>query len=105
VNPPAGESDFSRLQEAQLDEMFGKDRYQVARDIEELKSDVNLADLGKEIFSVLMVLVIAAFCGELLVANRFYESEQDEPKAPSSRPRSDSPRTQVTQRGIVTPVR
>jgi len=78
INPPAGESDFTRFKGDQLDEMFGKDRYQVARNIDELKSDVNLADLGKEVFSVLMVLVICAFVGEHLVANRFYESEQDE---------------------------
>ncbi|MBL8850493.1 MAG: BatA domain-containing protein [Planctomycetaceae bacterium] len=78
VNPPAGESNFTRLEPAQLDELFGADRYQVARDIQELQSNVNLAVLGKEVFSVLMVLVIVAFCGEHLVANRFYESDQDD---------------------------
>ena len=84
INPPAGESDFTRLKNDQLDEMFGKDCYQVARNIDELKSDVKLADLGKEVFSVLMVLVIAVFVGEHLVANRFYESEQDEERGQDS---------------------
>jgi hypothetical protein len=78
VNPPARESDFTRLDATELDELFGVGQYQVARDIGELQSDVNLANLGKEVVSVLMVLVIVAFCGEHLVANRFYEAEADE---------------------------
>lgn len=84
INPPARESNFTRLEPAQLDELFGAGRYQIARDIGELQSDVNLANLGKEVFSVLMVLVIVAFCAEHLVANRFYESEADQARIPES---------------------
>ncbi|MFO1092988.1 MAG: BatA domain-containing protein [Planctomycetaceae bacterium] len=76
VNPPAGESNFTRLETPQLDELLGAGHYQVARDINELQQNVNLAALGKEVFPVLMVLVLVAFCGEHLVANRFYESEE-----------------------------
>ncbi|REJ85648.1 MAG: VWA domain-containing protein [Planctomycetota bacterium] len=77
VNPPAAESDFTRLTQEQLDELLGPDRYGVARDIDELKADINIADLGKEVFPILMLLVIVAFCGEHLVANRFYETDND----------------------------
>ena len=84
INPPARESNFTRLEPEQLDELFGEGQYQVARDVGELQSDVNLANLGKEVFSVLMVIVVIAFCGEHLVANRFYESEADERRSQDS---------------------
>lgn len=84
INPPAAESDFTRLETAQLDDMLGAGRYQVARDITELQQNVNLADLGKELFPVLMALLIVAFCGEHLVANRFYDLEHDEERIQES---------------------
>jgi hypothetical protein len=32
--------------------------------------------VGQEIFSLVLAVVIAVFCAEHFVANRFYESEQ-----------------------------
>lgn len=78
VNPPAGESDFTRLERTELDELLGTGRYQMARTVDELQAEVNVADLGKEVFSLVMLLVIVAFCGEHLVANRFYEAGSDD---------------------------
>ena len=77
VNMPADESDFTRLTPEQLDEVLGKDNYQVARDINELKANINIADIGKEVFPVVMLLLIIAFCGEHLVATRFYEADSE----------------------------
>jgi hypothetical protein len=81
VNAPAAESDFTRLSGETLDDLLGKGRYQVARDIVELEANINLADLGKEVFPVVMLLAVLVFLGEHLVANRFYEAAADQDRA------------------------
>ncbi len=73
VNVAPEESDLSRLTAADLDGLLGEGRYQVARSIEELEASVTVADLGREVFPLVLVLVIVAFLGEHLVANRFYD--------------------------------
>jgi hypothetical protein len=78
VNAPAAESDLSRVSHETFDELLGKDRYQVARDIDELEANIYLSDLGKEVFPVIMLLAVLAFCGEHLVANRFYDGDQEQ---------------------------
>ncbi len=77
VSPPPAESDLSRLETAELDQLFGEGRYQVARSIGELDASVNMADLGREVFPIVLLLAIVAFLGEHLVANRFYEMDDD----------------------------
>jgi hypothetical protein len=77
VNPATEESDLSRLTETDLDALLGAGRYQVARSIGELDATVNIADLGREVFPIVLLLVIVAFLGEHLVANRFYEVDED----------------------------
>ncbi|SFH53466.1 BatA domain-containing protein [Planctomicrobium piriforme] len=73
INAPPEESDLTRLTAQDLNDRLGVDRYQIAQSLEELKDRINAADLGQEIFPLLLVLVIVIFCGEHLVANRFYE--------------------------------
>lgn len=77
VNVPAAESDLTRLTAQDLNDHLGAGRYQIAQSLEELKDDINVADLGQEIFPILLVLVVVFFCGEHLVANRFYNSGDD----------------------------
>lgn len=77
VNSRPEESQLTRLTTEQIDDLFGKGRCQVARTLDELKSDINTADLGKEVFPLILTLVVLFFCGEHLVANRFYESEHE----------------------------
>lgn len=77
VNPPAGESDLTRLSPDDLNGLFGEGRFQVARSIEELEEHVTAADLGREVFPLVLVLVVVAFLGEHLVANRFYDADED----------------------------
>jgi hypothetical protein len=76
VNLPAGESDLTRLTTEQLDDRFGKDRYSVATDPENLAVAVRDTTLGAELMPYLFILVIMAYFGEHLVANRFYDAEQ-----------------------------
>lgn len=85
INPQPAESDLTRMTLSDLDDRLGKGRYQMADSLERLKDHINTADLGQEIYPVLLVLVIVLFCGELLVANRFYDSPSGTPpSAPSS---------------------
>jgi hypothetical protein len=83
VNASPAESDFTRLSPEQLEELFGKGKYQVARTLDEIKTAVNVADLGKEVFPLVLCLAILAFFGEHFVANWFYD---DDGGAPSGRP-------------------
>jgi len=77
VNSPSAESQLNRLNEEQLTELFGEDRVQVARSIGELDASVNIADLGREVFPIVLALVVVAFLCEHLVANRFYDADPD----------------------------
>lgn len=75
INPAPSESDLTRLTRQQLDDLLGKDHYQLARTLNELKDQINASDLGKEVFPIVLALLIVAFLGEHLVANRFYEND------------------------------
>jgi hypothetical protein len=76
ANASPAESNFTRVAAEELDRVLGKDRYSVARSIEGLTRNVAFGRVGQEVFSLILGIVIAAFCAEHFVANRFYESEQ-----------------------------
>jgi len=76
VNPVASESRFNRLTEADLDNLLGQGRYSLAQNLESLTRSVTTGRLGVEVFPVILVLAILAFCLEHLVANRFYDVDQ-----------------------------
>ncbi|MBT6156672.1 MAG: hypothetical protein HOL01_05595 [Planctomycetaceae bacterium] len=77
VNPDPNESDFRRLEERELNRLFGEGRFDVARDIDELTRRVSRGRLGQEVFPLVLFLVLVVFCGEHLVSNRFYKAEQE----------------------------
>ena len=76
VNAPPEESDFKRLTGEQLDELFGEDRYRLARDLDKLELIVNTDRLGTEVYPQILFLLLVMFCAEHLIANRFYEADQ-----------------------------
>jgi hypothetical protein len=76
ANLPAAESDFTRLTKDDLDGRFGEGRYQVATDPQNLAVVVRDTTLGAELMPYVLVLLVAVYCGEHLVANRFYDAEQ-----------------------------
>jgi len=75
MNPPPGESDFTRASIEELDQLLGEGRYQVARSIGELQDEINIADLGRELFPLILAAVILFFVGEHFMANWFYDDE------------------------------
>ena len=74
VNLPPSESDFTRLDKAEFDALFGENRYSVTRDLDELERIVNNTRMGEELFRYVLTLVLMVFCGEHLVANKFHEN-------------------------------
>lgn len=76
VNARPSESNLGRITPDELDEMFGDERYQVARSIGELKESINIADLGRELFPLLLSALAILFLVEHFVANWFYDEER-----------------------------
>lgn len=76
VNVPAGESDFTRLILADLDQYFVEKRFSVAKDLESLEKVVTTGRNGEPMFPFIVAFLILAFVAEHLAANFFYESEQ-----------------------------
>jgi hypothetical protein len=77
VNHDSGESNFSRTTTADLDNLLGKDRYSLARDVESLTRSVTAGRLGVEVFPLILGIVLILFCLELLSANQFYEADNE----------------------------
>jgi hypothetical protein len=76
VNPPADESNLDRLSKEDLDAHLAPDRYSIARDIENLQRNVKTGRLGREAFPLVVLILLVAFIGEHIVANRFYDADQ-----------------------------
>jgi hypothetical protein len=76
VNPPANESQLDRLSKEDLDSHLAPERYSIARDIENLQRNVKTGRLGREAFPVVVLILLFAFIGEHLVANRFYDADR-----------------------------
>ena len=80
VNVSATESDFRRLTDEDLAQMFGEKRFVLARDIATLQRRVTTSRLGEEVYPLILMLALIVFCGEHIVANWFY-AEESEPAA------------------------
>ncbi len=76
VNPPADESKLDRLSKEDLDAHLAPERYSIARDIENLQRNVKTGRLGREAFPLVVLFLLIVFVGEHVVANRFYEADQ-----------------------------
>ncbi|MEX2285482.1 MAG: BatA and WFA domain-containing protein [Planctomycetaceae bacterium] len=76
VNPPTAESDATTIGADDLNNLLGEGRYSVSKDVETLRSNVSQGRIGKEVFSLVLAFMIAIFCMEHIVANRFYEADQ-----------------------------
>lgn len=75
VNSDPAESDLRRLTKDDLDARLGRERYSLARDIENLQRNVRAGRLGRDAFPLLALVLLAAFLGEHFIANRFYDQD------------------------------
>ena len=76
INPPSSESDFTRLRPIDLDNYFGAERYSLVSNLSELQRTVSSDRQGVEVFPLVLGLALILFCLELIVASRFYETDQ-----------------------------
>jgi uncharacterized membrane protein len=84
INNRIEESDFSRLDEEELDEFLGKERYHLARKDLELERAVSNLRMGKEMYSVILMIMIFFFCSEHFMANWFYGNPANQLEATDS---------------------
>lgn len=67
-----GATDLARIEPKQLEEAFGKDRYQVARNLSEIEHSLTSARRGRDFYPMIVTLLALVFGLENLLANRFY---------------------------------
>jgi hypothetical protein len=72
TNLPRSASDLTRLVRADLDQMLGAERYQLARTTDEIQRGVGEARLGREFYPLLIVLAAIILALEQILASRFY---------------------------------
>jgi hypothetical protein len=72
VNLPARASLLDRTSPERLDELIGEDRYQLARNRDEIQREQGQQRAGREFFPLLMTILAVALILEQLLANRFY---------------------------------
>lgn len=85
VNPDPRETQFTPLQTQDLDKLFGKDKYKLADDAGSLSQVVAIGRIGREIFPLLMALILILVTLENLLANRFYR-ESTPSTSPGTKP-------------------
>ncbi|MFI4876748.1 MAG: BatA domain-containing protein [Blastopirellula sp. JB062] len=75
VNLPPFATQLSPLDPEELNQIFGADRYQVAREQSEIEREQGKARVGREFFSPLIVLVALMLAIEFALSQRFYRQE------------------------------
>jgi hypothetical protein len=75
VNLPADSSDLSRLPREELDALLGDERYQLARNKEEINRAIGNDRIGSEFYPLLVTLLAVALGLEHVLANRFYRKD------------------------------
>jgi hypothetical protein len=89
-NLPTSATDLARLPAPELDALLRKDRYQLARNREEIHRVVGQQRVGQEMYPYVVLLLAAALALEQVLANRFYRGEREDAgeAGPSWLPRS-----------------
>lgn len=73
VNLREDATDLKRTDQAALEGMLGKDRFQLARNREEIKREVGDTRIGREFYPYLIACLALILSLEYLFANRFYQ--------------------------------
>jgi hypothetical protein len=72
VNLGPEQTRLDRISENELKELFGPQKFRVARTKEEINREISTARVGVELFPLLMILLAGALALESVVSNRFY---------------------------------
>lgn len=74
VSLPEAMTDLSRIDPIELDDYFGANRYQLARNFDEIQRQQGTSRKGREFYSLLVLMMLVFFALEYLMSNRFYAS-------------------------------
>ena len=75
VNYGVEQSNLQRLESEALDRLLGVDRYQLARNREEIKFGIRNRRVGQEFYPFLVLMLVLVLALEHTLANRFYEKD------------------------------
>lgn len=81
VNLPAAATDLTRLTEAQLQAAFGDLPIRLARTREEIDRDVTVGRVGRELYPLIIAVVVLLAALEHALANRFYRQPAEAAQA------------------------
>ncbi|MGI9519197.1 MAG: hypothetical protein ACR2NP_19250, partial [Pirellulaceae bacterium] len=73
VNLPAEATDLQRLPDEELDTILGEDRFQLARNRDEIERQQGTTRLGQEFYPILALMMSLLLALELIMSNRFYK--------------------------------
>ncbi len=74
VNLEPVDTQLDRIITEQLDQLLGADRYQVARDQDEIQRQQGTTRRGREFYPLLILMMVVILAVEFLMSNRFYQS-------------------------------
>ncbi|MGE3817898.1 MAG: BatA domain-containing protein [Isosphaeraceae bacterium] len=87
VNGPVAESQFTPLETADLDKLFGdKSRYALADSPKGLRDVVTTTRVGRELFPWIMLMILVIVTVESMLANRFYRETTAQTLQPGLKP-------------------
>lgn len=73
INLAPEQTELGRITEEELAELLGPLEHRVARRRDELERNVAAGRVGRELFGMLVLMLVAVLAGEHLLANRFYK--------------------------------
>ncbi|MCH2183096.1 MAG: BatA domain-containing protein [Mariniblastus sp.] len=72
VNLDPVETDLTRMEAEEIDEVLGFERYQLAREQNEIQRQQGTARVGQEFYPMLLIMLAITLVVEQLMSNRFY---------------------------------
>ncbi len=74
VNLDPVETDLTRIETDEVDEVLGFERYQLAREQNQIQRQQGTARVGQEFFPILLIMLAITLAVEQLMSNRFYSN-------------------------------
>ena len=74
ANLPESSTDLTRIEMDELDGILGPDRYQLARQKNEIQRQQGTTRRGQEFYPLLLLMMLVVFAVEYLMSNRFYQT-------------------------------
>lgn len=76
LNLSGNESDLTKFTTDELDLLFGEQRYSLSRTLDDLVRSVQAGRLGKEVYGLVLAILVAVFVMEQIVGAWFYRTDE-----------------------------